>query len=129
LNIADFQSRALASLPPPQLLNTLIDAYFTDYNLYFPLLHRPLFLAQLQAALHHSDAQFLAVVLLVCAVGSRSLCDDLRVQVEPGDVRSAGWAYFDASEPMIRVRLARSIRIYDLQLKVVGVTLFSSPWF
>ncbi|KAH7102402.1 fungal-specific transcription factor domain-containing protein [Auriculariales sp. MPI-PUGE-AT-0066] len=109
-------------LPPPDLLHKLIDAYFEDYNLFVPLLHRKLLLRQLNAGLHESDPEFLAVVLLMCALGSRSLClKDDRVLTEPREPCSAGWQYFEMAEPMNRLHLWRSTRLFDLQIKVLTV--------
>lgn len=93
-----------------------------------PLLHRPLFEAQLQAGLYRFDPHFLAVVLLVCAIGARFVRDDdhPRVLSEPGNVHSAGWQWFDAAEPMNRVPILFRPKLFDLQLRVVSAmdTLF-----
>ncbi|QRV90687.1 Fungal specific transcription factor domain [Ceratobasidium sp. AG-Ba] len=64
--------------PPDDLLNSLVDLYFTRFNVLLPLLHRPTFEAQLKQKLHWRDPSFAAVVLLVCANGSR-FSDDTRV--------------------------------------------------
>ncbi|KAJ1311793.1 hypothetical protein OPQ81_010258 [Rhizoctonia solani] len=64
--------------PPDDLLASLVDLYFTRFNIILPLLHRPTFEAQLEQKLHWKDPSFAAVVLLVCANGSR-FSDDTRV--------------------------------------------------
>ncbi|CAE7232211.1 unnamed protein product [Rhizoctonia solani] len=64
--------------PPDDLLASLVDLYFTRFNVILPLLHRPTFEAQLAQKLHWRDSSFAAVVLLVCANGSR-FSDDTRV--------------------------------------------------
>ncbi|QRW18822.1 Fungal Zn(2)-Cys(6) binuclear cluster domain [Rhizoctonia solani] len=64
--------------PPDDLLASLVDLYFTRFNVILPLLHRPTFEAQLAQKLHWKDPSFAAVVLLVCANGSR-FSDDTRV--------------------------------------------------
>ncbi|KAG8762925.1 hypothetical protein FRC11_007070, partial [Ceratobasidium sp. 423] len=64
--------------PPDDLLASLVDLYFTRFNVILPLLHRPTFEAQLAQKLHWRDPSFAAVVLLVCANGSR-FSDDTRV--------------------------------------------------
>ncbi|KAG8775581.1 hypothetical protein FRC12_001403 [Ceratobasidium sp. 428] len=64
--------------PPDDLLHSLVDLYFTRFNVLLPLLHRPTFQAQLDQKLHWRDPSFAAVVLLVCANGSR-FSNDTRV--------------------------------------------------
>ncbi|CAE6428394.1 unnamed protein product [Rhizoctonia solani] len=64
--------------PPDDLLASLVDLYFTRFNVILPLLHRPTFEVQLAQKLHWKDPSFAAVVLLVCANGSR-FSDDTRV--------------------------------------------------
>ncbi|CAE6419539.1 unnamed protein product [Rhizoctonia solani] len=64
--------------PPDDLLASLVDLYFTRFNVILPLLHRPTFESQLAQKLHWRDPSFAAVVLLVCANGSR-FSDDTRV--------------------------------------------------
>ncbi|KAG8679911.1 hypothetical protein FRC08_016664, partial [Ceratobasidium sp. 394] len=64
--------------PPDDLLFSLVDLYFTRFNVLLPLLHRPTFESQLTQKLHWRDPSFAAVVLLVCANGSR-FSDDTRV--------------------------------------------------
>lgn len=55
-----------------------MELYFTRFNILLPLLHRPTFEAQLAQKLHWRDPSFAAVVLLVCANGSR-FSNDTRV--------------------------------------------------
>ncbi|EUC53657.1 fungal specific transcription factor domain protein [Rhizoctonia solani AG-3 Rhs1AP] len=64
--------------PPDDLLASLVDLYFSRFNVILPLLHRPTFESQLAQKLHWRDPSFAAVVLLVCANGSR-FSDDTRV--------------------------------------------------
>ena len=56
--------------PPPGTIAELVDLYFTHFNTYLPLLHRPTFERELKSALHVRDRGFGTVVLLVCATGS-----------------------------------------------------------
>jgi hypothetical protein len=62
--------------PPPQLLERLVDAYFTHMNIFLPLLHRPTFERGIREGMHlqgnvGEPGGFGATVLLVCAIGSR----------------------------------------------------------
>ncbi|KAH7103320.1 fungal-specific transcription factor domain-containing protein [Auriculariales sp. MPI-PUGE-AT-0066] len=110
-----------AKLPPPDLLQKLIDAFFDGLNWFAPLLHKELFMMQVAAGLHETDTQFLGVVLLLCAVSSKMIAaDDDRVLAEPGQIGSAGWQYFEMAEPMNRVHLSRTPRLFDLQMKILA---------
>ncbi|KAH7108412.1 fungal-specific transcription factor domain-containing protein [Auriculariales sp. MPI-PUGE-AT-0066] len=109
-----------ATLPPTDLLITLIESYFSNCNIYILLLHKGLFLEQLMSGLHKVDRHFHALVLLVCALGSRWV-HDMRVRTDPEISRSAGWAYFEAAEPMLRVKLWNHGRLFDLQAKLLAV--------
>ncbi|KAI0092310.1 fungal-specific transcription factor domain-containing protein [Irpex rosettiformis] len=117
------------TFPPTDLMDDLISLYFSDYNIYTPLLHLPTFQRQLQEGLHLRDPGFGSVVLMVCALGSRS-SDDPRVLLDTeesnarkrGDVPpektyySAGWTWF---EQVQKSRLAMSLlpsTLYDLQV-------------
>ncbi|KAI0824059.1 fungal-specific transcription factor domain-containing protein [Trametes gibbosa] len=100
------------NFPPPDLMATLINAYFTELNVYVPLLHHPTFEARVKAGLHLEDEGFGAVVLLVCSIGSRWVEDP---RLEPyGLPQMPGWKWFLQVE-----RARKSIfgppRLTDLQ--------------
>ncbi|KAH7106913.1 fungal-specific transcription factor domain-containing protein [Auriculariales sp. MPI-PUGE-AT-0066] len=102
-----------AQLPSPDLLHLLIDAYFAHYNTFIPLLHKELFMRQLASGLHKHHPQFLALALMVCALGSRCISDP-RVLADPSKLSSAGWAYYDMVQPMTIIGF-RIPRLFDLQ--------------
>ncbi|KAF9061661.1 fungal-specific transcription factor domain-containing protein [Rhodocollybia butyracea] len=58
------------SLPEPDF-PILVNAYFTQNNVFCPLLHRPSFERSISQGLHLRDPAFSALLLSVCAVGSR----------------------------------------------------------
>jgi Fungal specific transcription factor domain len=64
--------------PPNDLLQCLVNIYFSRVNVVWPLLHRPTFEADLMREHHRRDLGFASVVLAVCAVASR-YCQDRRV--------------------------------------------------
>jgi hypothetical protein len=83
-----FRSRPIQQsleFPDPALLDTLVGHYFKHVNIELPLLHRPTFERDIAQGLHRRDATFGAVVLLVCAMGSR-YSDDPRVQLSDEDL-------------------------------------------
>jgi len=100
-------------LPQRELLDQHIEAYFTQVNIFFPLLHRPLFEMQLETMAE--DPQFIAVVLLVCACTARSVHCPTATQHG-----RQGWAYFDQIQPFLQIPNSQPARIYDLQILVVS---------
>ncbi|KAK0213166.1 fungal-specific transcription factor domain-containing protein [Desarmillaria ectypa] len=112
------------SFPGPDLLNYLVQLYFLNQNVFWPLLHRPTFERSLAAGLHHTDSEFGALVLLVCAVGSR-YSDDPRVKADDTDTESKirhlnGWKWF-IQVHRVHMSLLRPPNLYDLQKCALSV--------
>lgn len=108
------------SFPDADLMTTLIDLYFTRHNYLHPLLHRPTFERAFTDGLHLYDPIFGAVVLLVCALGSRWTTDP---RVFTKGIDDPGWVFFEQvtlPPPSGRDPAA----LVDLQL--YGVREFSS---
>ena len=82
------------SFPEHDLMQSLIELYFTHQNILFPLLHRPTIEKCVAHGLHLSNGLFAEKILLVCAIGSR-YSDDPRVLLddEPAPL-SRGWKWF-----------------------------------
>lgn len=105
----------IARLPPTDLALKLIDLFFENINIHFPLLHRPTFERQWAKGLQFRDPWFSCLCLSVFA-GSSRWCNDTRVLPDEhsggaaGDVpeernwRQAGVKYFEACIPMCDVR-------------------------
>ncbi|KAJ7680634.1 fungal-specific transcription factor domain-containing protein [Mycena polygramma] len=84
------------SFPDVDLLPTLVELYFQNINVFWPLLHRPSFEHKVAQNLHLRDHRFGALLLMVCSVGARH-SDDPRVlleDVEDHRVHSAGWKWY-----------------------------------
>ncbi|KAK7064995.1 hypothetical protein R3P38DRAFT_3340106 [Favolaschia claudopus] len=80
--------------PPDDLLHDLINIYFHQVNIYWPILHRPTFEKSLADGLHLQNPSFGAIVLAVCAVASRNSPDErVFLPCEHGKL-SAGWKWF-----------------------------------
>lgn len=75
--------------PAPDLMAELFRTFFSGHNLMLPLLHRPTFLASIAREEHLHNAEFGALVLLVCSTAARHL-NDPRVLADPSDLKSAG---------------------------------------
>ncbi|KAF9001492.1 fungal-specific transcription factor domain-containing protein [Cyathus striatus] len=113
------------TFPPSDLIHMLVDLYFAHMNLFFPLLHRPTFLALVQAQTHLTDDAFGGVVLLVCAVGSK-FCEDERTKLDGEEsMHSAGWKYFNQVQ-MVKKSLLRPPGLWDLQKQCLLVQFLQS---
>ena len=100
-------------------MKRLIDEYFLHYNLYLPLLHRPTFESDIQKGLHLADEGFGAVVLLVCAIGSRFVDDPAVLPPGVSHWHWAGWPWFDRVNSNRKLVHFSASRIYDLQIDTV----------
>lgn len=106
------------TFPPLDFLESLVEHYFTQINPFLPLLHRPTFQRGIDENLYLTDQYFGAVVLLVCALGSR-YSEDSRVFVEGSDsVRSAGWKWFDQVR-ILRASFFKQTSLHELQAYAV----------
>ncbi|PBK63553.1 hypothetical protein ARMSODRAFT_979943 [Armillaria solidipes] len=106
------------------LLDYLVRLYFLNQNLFWPLLHRPTFERSLAARLHRTDSEFGALVLFVCAAGSR-YSDDPRVKADDTDKESKtrhlnGWKWF-IQVHRVHMLLLRPPNLCDLQKCALSV--------
>ncbi|KZT29634.1 hypothetical protein NEOLEDRAFT_1055289 [Neolentinus lepideus HHB14362 ss-1] len=81
--------------PPADLVDSLVDLYLQNLNIFYPLFHEPTLREDVASALHLRDHTFASVLLLICALGSR-WSDDPRVIIDGSDsFQSAGWKWFN----------------------------------
>ncbi|KAJ3538033.1 hypothetical protein NM688_g6577 [Phlebia brevispora] len=105
------------NFPPLDLMNSLVELYFTFYNSYLPVLHYQTFMQAINVRLHLHDDGFGAVALLVCALGSKA-SDDPRVLLEDhmsDGWHSAGWKWFRQVD-LGEKALFSSATLHDLQI-------------
>lgn len=111
--------------PDADLIPSLIDAYFLNFNIFIPLLHRPTFEKSVAEGLHLSDSMFSSTLLLVCAHGSR-YSEDPRVLAEGSDnPRSAGWKWFEQVN-VFRSSLYQRTGLYELQMHALYIMFAQS---
>jgi hypothetical protein len=103
--------------PDDDLLPKLIDQYYEEIDILFPLLHRPTFEKSVRERVHLRNEGFASVLLLVCAIASLFV-DHPRVLID-GKPRSAGWKYFNQVQ-MMRKSLLAPPSLYDLQVCCVS---------
>ncbi|KAG9034371.1 hypothetical protein FRB95_013279 [Tulasnella sp. JGI-2019a] len=131
-------SPAIGSLrfPPPDLIETLIDHCFNDVMPLMPVLHRPSFERQYAEEKQKTDLDFARLLLVVCAVGARTIKDARVCLTSPEGVidwNSAGWTYFAQVYQLTKPVLA-SARLVDLQIMALsatyleGTTATSNAW-
>lgn len=108
-------------LPPPDLVESLVDLFFRYINPFCPILHRGLFEQTLAGGTHlASDATgrtFARLLLLVCAVASRWSFDP-RVLID-GQPHSAGYEFFCRAGPMTWAFRTQP-SLYDVQICIVS---------
>ena len=106
--------------PPPDLIHDLVEIYFKQVNIFSFILHRPTFERSLADGLHFRDPEFGAVVLAVCALGSKNSTDE-RV-ILPGEygALSAGWEWFRQIRRPFSGHALKTASLYELQLCCVG---------
>jgi hypothetical protein len=132
LSLTPFQWQQILSEPcSPQLfpdhvlLMHLIQLYFDNINIHFPLLHRPTFERSIRDNLHLTDRVFGASVLALCAVASR-YSNDPRVILEGTDsLHSSGWKWFRQIKHFQR-SLSQTPLVYELHTYCVCRLLFST---
>lgn len=107
------------NFPEPDLINHLVELYFSRMNLFLPLLHRPTFELNLRDGLHFRDQAFGSVLLCLCACASR-YSDDPRVLLDGSNAwHSSGWKWFGQVQ-MLRRSLMGPPILYDVQMYAVS---------
>ncbi|KAF7347216.1 Fungal-trans domain-containing protein [Mycena venus] len=111
--------------PEPELMMTLIDAFFSEVNILIYVFHEVTFRRAVTAGLHLHDHKFGAVVLAVCALGAK-YSDDRRVFLEDSDSEhTAGWKYFRQVRP-VPTSLFASPSLYEIQLVLLSILYLAS---
>jgi len=85
--------------PDYDLLMDLIQLFFDNVNIHFPLLHRPTFEKSIGDNLHLTNHLFGASVLALCAVASRYSNDGRAVLEGTDSLHSSGWKWFRQIKP------------------------------
>ncbi|KAF9255570.1 hypothetical protein L218DRAFT_967177 [Marasmius fiardii PR-910] len=107
------------TFPEEDLMQDLIELYFTNVNCYFPILHRGIFESAVGNRLHYRDRHFAAVLLVVCATGSR-YSNDPRVFDDSQSTLSAGWKWYRQIR-LVRSNFVKTPSVYELQLYCIAV--------
>jgi hypothetical protein len=112
------------AFPEPDLIDHLLDLYFSRINLFLPLLHRPTFEQQVRDKLYFQDQAFASVLLCVCACASR-YSDDPRVLLEGSTSwHSSGWKWFGQVQVLRRSLMGPSL-LRDVQMYAVGPSFYA----
>ncbi|KAJ7045250.1 fungal-specific transcription factor domain-containing protein [Mycena alexandri] len=101
--------------PEDDLLKNLVELYFEQINPVLGFLHAPSFKQSVSDGLHHRDSHFGAVLLAVCALGSR-YSDDRRIFLpEATSGHSCGWKWFRQLIP-INTQFSPEHSLHQMQL-------------
>jgi len=116
----------LFEFPDMDLLQHLVDCYFDNINLMFPILHRPSFVRSIRQGLHEVNQDFGAVVLLVCAIGCRFTEDSRVIHVISPASSCTAWKFFHQVNNIQKpLYLPRSL--YDAQIYPACPLAFFKP--
>ncbi|KAE9392647.1 hypothetical protein BT96DRAFT_1000194 [Gymnopus androsaceus JB14] len=112
--------------PEDDLMQQLVSLFFSNINIFFPILNGPIFKQQVfEEKLHRSNPMFAATLLAVCSLGSR-YCKDPRTLYDGSQSeRSAGWKYFQQIR-LARAKLIQPVCLFEIQLYALS-SLFLQP--
>jgi Fungal specific transcription factor domain len=102
-----------------------VDAFFEEFNLYWPLLHRPSFEHAIACGLHLREESFAAVLLMVCAVTARR-SQDPTLNHGPDDPNVSLW--FHQIQKNAK-SLLYHVGLYEAQFYFVHYTSLSLHWY
>ena len=120
----EFLSYMLARFPPPDLADSLINSFFEQFNVYYPIIHRPTFERQYYTEqLQKTDFWFAALCHTIFAVPSKWSKDPRVVpsnaRTPSGDLdwQKAGSDYFNLAMDCHRIRrsLILPVALFELQ--------------
>ncbi|KAE9397124.1 hypothetical protein BT96DRAFT_884198 [Gymnopus androsaceus JB14] len=111
--------------PDEDLIQELAKLYINRINDLLPVLHAPSFLKSIREGLHFKDRHFGAVVLAVCAVGSRFSSDPRVFEEGSNSEQSVGWKWIRQIQP-IKTSFLVPPCIYELQLYCIYVLFMNS---
>jgi hypothetical protein len=106
--------------PDEDLIPFLVEKYFTEVNIQFPLLHRPTFELDIANGLHLREEGFASVLLLVSAIAARYVTDKRVLFDGENDPASAGWKWFHQVD-IVKKMFWTSPQLTDLQVCMVSV--------
>ncbi|KAF6764452.1 fungal-specific transcription factor domain-containing protein [Ephemerocybe angulata] len=107
--------------PEPDLLQDLVELYFTYLEVYGPLLHRPTFERGIKEGLHLSDRGFGGTVLAVCAVASRFSNDERVILEGTNSLHSCGLKWYRQLDVFNESSL-RAPSLYEMQALCLAIT-------
>ncbi|KAJ7286898.1 fungal-specific transcription factor domain-containing protein [Mycena rebaudengoi] len=101
--------------PEQDLMDTLVDAYFTQINPLIFLLHAPTFRRAVAGGLHLHNERFGQIVLVVCALGAKYSNDPRVFLDDANSEHTAGWKWF-RQIPTFPTSFITTPSLHDLQL-------------
>ncbi|KAL1746097.1 fungal-specific transcription factor domain-containing protein [Schizophyllum fasciatum] len=106
--------------PEPDLMATLVDLYFDNFQSIFPIFHRPSFERSLRNYHHITDHDFGALLLLVCALGAQHSDDPRVLSEEYGmELHTRGWQRIPTIADELWNRAAWVLIVLDRNISAV----------
>ncbi|KAJ6528906.1 fungal-specific transcription factor domain-containing protein [Mycena capillaripes] len=100
-----------SSFPDHNLIDSLVSLYFSNVNIFFPVLHRPIFEDAVAHGLHLRQDDFASTLRLTCALGSLYLIDS---RLSRQERLKLAWKFYNQVE-LCGHSLRRQPTTYDLQ--------------
>ncbi|ORY46309.1 fungal-specific transcription factor domain-domain-containing protein [Leucosporidium creatinivorum] len=113
----DHVSSASFALPPVELVQLLVDAYFAQLNEQMPVLHRPSFTRALFSGKADSDPAFRSLLFVVLALGTRWV-EDPRIR---GDWSAEALYAASCCESPVGEHASAGSTLFDLQASTLAV--------
>ncbi|KAF5024511.1 hypothetical protein F66182_3451 [Fusarium sp. NRRL 66182] len=121
---------ALDVLPPEQQLDALVEAFFSNVNHHYNIIHAPSFIRQYliwsmrRTQGYHQDLQLTILILMICACATQHLDLDSQTTMESHlahPCESLSKNYHDAGQSLAAVMPANCFHLNNLQWKVLSV--------
>ncbi|KAK7457803.1 Gypsy retrotransposon integrase-like protein 1 [Stygiomarasmius scandens] len=107
--------------PDENELQDLIGAYFDGHSLYNPILYRPGFDKSIAEGLHFRDGEFGALVLAICALGSRHYYTERITSSSGENYLKSGLKWFDQL-PIRQYAFGQEVSLYRMQTYSIAMT-------
>ncbi|KAJ6515346.1 fungal-specific transcription factor domain-containing protein [Mycena sanguinolenta] len=115
--------------PDDDLIASLLELYFTNFQPTLPILHRPTFERAVAAGVHLTDHEFGGTLLAVLAVASR-YSNDPRVYVDSNPL-SAGWTFANQVQhlrPLSNPTINETQIYFLLSFYAIGTSVPRMSW-
>jgi hypothetical protein len=104
------------SFPADHLMHSLVSLFFSNVNLFIPVLHRPTFEECVHQRLHMRNLGFGTLLLLVCSLGALYVTE---LAISHAERQKLAWKWYNQVE-LCGHSLRHPPTLYDIQAYCVG---------